>query len=91
MNCDQPNSYFDTEYKPFSQCGGFGAEGENLKELQKNPKYKNLNKYKEDPGEGKRSYKIRNGLKGGYEDRNKIDPVTGEQLKNPYWKRHNVC
>ncbi len=89
--CDQPNSYFDTECKPFSQCAGYGAEGENLKELQKNPKYKNLNNYKGDPGEGKRSYKIRNGLKGGYEDRNKIDPVTGEQLKNPYYGRDTMC
>ena len=89
--CDQPNSYFDTECKPFSQCRGFSAEGDRLKELQKNPKYKNLNNYKNDPGDGKRSYKIKDGLKGGYEDRNKIDPVTGEKLKNPYYGRDTQC
>lgn len=89
--CDKPNSYYDTECKPLSQCYGFGADAKKLEQLQKNPKYKNLNTYDNDPGEGKRSYKIRDGLKGGYEDRNKIDPATGEKLKNPYFGRDTMC
>ena len=91
--CDKPNSFFDTECKPFSKCQGFKPE--NAKEAQRlmnnYGKYSDLMSFDSDPGEGKRLYKIRNGLKGGYADRNKKDPVTNKKLRNPYFGRDVMC
>ena len=91
--CDKPNSFFDTECKPFSKCQGFKpADAKKTQELMdKYGKYSNLMSYDSDPGDGNRLYKIRNGLKGGYEDRNKTDPVTNKKVRNPYFGRDVMC
>lgn len=92
--CDKPNSFFDTECKPMSKCRGFKPEQSKLDKLMNDkPLYgrNNLNTYDSDPGEGNRMYMIRPGLKGGYADRDKIDPVTGKTLKNPFFGRDTMC
>ena len=77
----------------FSKCQGFKPE--DAKEAQRlmdnYGKYSDLMSFDSDPGEGKRLYKIRNGLKGGYADRNKKDPVTNKKLRNPYFGRDVMC
>jgi len=92
--CDKPNSFYDTECKPISKCQGFKPKNsEELVRLMKEypEKYKFLNTFNKDPGEDNRLYTLRQGIKGGFEDRNKIDPVTGHKLKNPYFGRDTKC
>ena len=36
-------------------------------------------------------YSYKKGLQGGFKDRDKIDPVTGQKLKNPYFGRDTKC
>ena len=91
--CDKPNSYYDTECKPLSKC--YGHKPESVKEtndyMDRFPKYNTLNTYDNDPGIGKRSYKLKDGLKGGYGDKGKIDPVTNKPILNPYFGRDTKC
>ena len=94
FGCDKPNSFFDTECKPISKCQGFKPKNseELVRLMEEYPeKYKFLNTFNKDPGEDNRLYILRKGLKGGFEDRNKIDPVTGHKLKNPYFGRDTKC
>ena len=91
--CDQANSFFDTECKPFSKCRGFKPDAKKTDELMTEfpAKHKNLNTYESDPGDGNRMYAYKNGLQGGFKDKDKTDPVTGQKLKNPYFGRDTKC
>ena len=56
----------------------------NMKEIYRT---NNLNTFDSDPGDGNRLYMIRAGLKGGYEDKDKIDPVTKLEMQESRKKR----
>ena len=78
------DSFFDTECKPLSKCQGFKPKDakETQRLMNQFSKYSDINLFDSDPGEGNRMFKIRDGLKGGYEDRDKVDPVTNKKLRN---------
>ena len=86
--CDKPNSFFDTECKPFSKClGKKPIEGESFSQT----KYQNLNIYDSDPGAGNRLYKLKDGFPGGFKNKDAIDPETGKASLNPYFGRDTKC